>query len=159
MKKVYLTAQLPAVATEKLKQTDLVVESYTGDRLISHAELLEKVATANFLITTLSTQVDQEIIDAAPNLKLIANFGAGFNNIDTAYAASKKIPVTNTPKVSTNSVAKVTMGLVLTLSHRIVKGDRQMRQSGFPGWAPLYFLGHEIAGKKIRNCRPRRHRQ
>ncbi|SYW00394.1 NAD(P)-dependent oxidoreductase [Oenococcus oeni] len=116
MKKVYLTAQLPA---------------------------------ADFLITTLSTQVDQEIINAVPELKLLANFGAGFNNIDTAYAASKKIPVTNTPKVSTNSVAEVTMGLILALSHRIVEGDRQMRQSGFPGWAPLYFLGHEITGKRL----------
>ncbi|EJE97720.1 2-hydroxyacid dehydrogenase family protein [Liquorilactobacillus mali] len=149
MNKVYVSAKLPKVTVEKLRKNGLEVEEYTGDGLISHKELLEKVADIDFLITTLSTEVDQEIIDAAPMLELIANFGAGFNNIDIVYAKSKGIQVTNTPRVSTNSVGEITMGLILALGHRIVEGDRQMRQSGFPGWAPLYFLGHEIAGKKL----------
>ncbi|KGH64590.1 2-hydroxyacid dehydrogenase [Oenococcus oeni IOEB_C23] len=149
MSKVYLSAELPGVAVEKLRANGLEVESYTGSDLISHEELSKKVSNVDFLITTLSTKVDKEIIEAAPKLKLIANFGAGFNNIDIVYAKTKKIIVTNTPRVSTNSVAEVTMGLILALSHRIVEGDHQMRQSGFPGWAPLYFLGHEIAGKNL----------
>lgn len=149
MTKVYLSAQFPEVALTKLRENGLDVESYTGAGLISHAELLSKVATADYLITTLSTMVDQEIIDAAPKLKLIANFGAGFNNIDSVYAKSKGIPVTNTPKVSTNAVAELTISLILNLSHRVIEGDQQMRTTGFPGWAPLYFLGHEIAGKTL----------
>jgi len=149
MTKVYLTAQFPEVALKQLRDNHLDVESYTGDGLISHEELLAKAATADFLITTLSTFVDQEIIDAAPKLKLIANFGAGFNNIDSAYAKEKGILVTNTPKVSTNSVAELTLSLILALSHRMVEGDQQMRTVGFPGWAPLYFLGHEITGKTL----------
>lgn len=149
MKKVYLSAQFPQVALDELRQNNLEVASYTGEGLISHAELLRQVAGIDYLITTLSTQVDQEIIDAAPNLKLIANFGAGFNNIDTAYAKTKGIQVTNTPAVSTNSVTEVTMGLMLALSHRMVEGDKLMRTKGFAGWAPLFFLGHEIAGKQL----------
>lgn len=149
MTKVYLTAQFPEVALTKLRENHLEVESFAGDGLISHQELLAKAATADYLITTLSTVVDQEIIDAAPKLKLIANFGAGFNNIDSAYAKQKGILVTNTPQVSTNSVAELTISLILALSHRMVEGDQQMRTVGFPGWAPLYFLGHEMAGKTL----------
>ncbi len=149
MSKVYLSAKLPEVATEKLSENGLDVSTFSGEGLISHDELLKAVTDIDFLITPLSTKVDKAIIDAAPKLKLIANFGAGFNNIDTAYAKEKGIPVTNTPAVSTNAVAEVTIGLILALSHRIVEGDQKMRHEGFPGWAPLYFLGHEIAGKTL----------
>lgn len=149
MSKVYLSAQLPAVAQNALVAHGLDVSVYEGEGLISHEELLQQVPDIDFLITPLSTKVDHEVIDAAPNLKLIANFGAGFNNIDVAYAKEKGIPVTNTPAVSTNAVAEVTIGLLLALSHRFVEGDQKMRHEGFPGWAPLYFLGHEIAGKTL----------
>ncbi|MFC6169577.1 2-hydroxyacid dehydrogenase family protein [Loigolactobacillus jiayinensis] len=149
MSKVFLSAKLPAATTQILTDHHFDVQIYAGNGLISHAELLANVRDIDFLITPLSTQVDAEVIDAAPKLKLIANFGAGFNNIDAAYARTKGIAVTNTPAVSTNSVAEVTVGLMLALSHRIVEGDQQMRTTGFPGWAPLYFLGHEIAGKTL----------
>lgn len=149
MSKVFLSAKLPTATTQILTDHHFTVQTYTGTGLISHAELLRQVSDVDYLITPLSTQVDAEVIDAAPHLKLIANFGAGFNNIDAAYARTKGIQVTNTPAVSTNSVAEVTIGLMLALSHRIVEGDQQMRTTGFPGWAPLYFLGHEIAGKTL----------
>ncbi|MFD0896325.1 2-hydroxyacid dehydrogenase family protein [Loigolactobacillus binensis] len=149
MSKVFLSAKLPAATTKILTDHGLTVSVYAGEGLISHAELLKSVVDVDYLITPLSTQVDAAVIDAAPKLKLIANFGAGFNNIDAAYAKTKGIQVTNTPAVSTNSVAEVTVGLMLALSHRIVEGDAQMRTSGFPGWAPLYFLGSEIAGKTL----------
>ncbi|MCY9806068.1 2-hydroxyacid dehydrogenase family protein [Lentilactobacillus senioris] len=149
MMKVFISAQLPAITVEKIEAANIEVTMYSQDTLITHAELLAAVQDVDFLITPLSTQVDKEIIDGAPKLKLIANFGAGFNNIDFKYARSKNIAVTNTPVVSTNSVAEVTLGLILDLSHRIVEGDMMMRTTGFPGWSPLFFLGHEIAGKTL----------
>ena len=147
--KVFISAKLPEITVDQLKAANLDVEMYSKETLISHSELLAAVSDVDFLITSLSTNVDKEIIDGAPKLKLIVNFGAGFNNIDYKYARSKQIPVTNTPIVSTNSVAEVTMGLILGLGHRIVEGDRMMRTTGFPGWSPLFFLGHEIAGKTL----------
>ncbi|KRM71441.1 NAD(P)-dependent oxidoreductase [Lacticaseibacillus brantae] len=149
MARVFISDKIPAVAADQLQQAGLDVVAYAGDGLIDHDELKRQVASADFLISTLSTTVDADIIESAPHLKLIANFGAGFNNIDIATASAHKIPVTNTPAVSTNSVAEVTMGLMLAASHRIVEGDQLMRTEGFDGWQPLFFLGHELRDKTL----------
>lgn len=149
MTSVLVTAPIPQSALDILTQAGLEVESYSGSGLITKEDLLRRIVGKDYLITPLSTQVDREVIDADPNLKLIANYGAGFNNIDAAYARTKGIPVTNTPKVSTTSTAEVTTGLIITLAHRMVEGDRLMRTKGFAGWSPLFFLGHELAGKTL----------
>lgn len=149
MANVFITAAIPQAALKVLQNAGLNVESYTGSDLITKDELIKRGAGKDYLITPLSTQVDQDVIDADPQLKLIANYGAGFNNIDVKYAREKNIPVTNTPKVSTTSTAEVTTGLIISLAHRIVEGDKLMRTTGFAGWAPLFFLGHELAGKTL----------
>ena len=149
MAKVFISDKIPTVAANQLQQAGLEVTAYDGDGLISEDELIQQVQDADFLISTLSTTVSKAVIEAAPKLKLIANFGAGFNNIDVAMATAHKIPVTNTPAVSTNSVAEVTVGLMLSASHRIVEGDQLMRTKGFDGWQPLFFLGHELRDKTL----------
>ncbi|GAB6091827.1 2-hydroxyacid dehydrogenase family protein [Furfurilactobacillus curtus] len=149
MSKVFVSAPLPDKATALLHDAGLTVKAYAGDGLIDHDQLKASVTDADFLITALSTQVDNDIIGSAPHLKLISNYGAGFNNIDVASAKAHHIPVTNTPAVSTTSTAEVTVGLILALLHRIAEGDRLMRNTGFAGWAPLFFLGHELAGKTV----------
>ncbi|WP_143463928.1 2-hydroxyacid dehydrogenase family protein [Levilactobacillus enshiensis] len=149
MTSVLVTAPIPQSALDILTQAGLEVESYSGNGLITKAELLRRIVGKDYLITPLSTQVDRDVIDADADLKLIANYGAGFNNIDAAYARTKGIPVTNTPKVSTTSTAEVTTGLIITLAHRMVEGDHLMRTKGFAGWSPLFFLGHELAGKTL----------
>ncbi|BDR56015.1 putative 2-hydroxyacid dehydrogenase [Xylocopilactobacillus apis] len=148
--KVYITDPIPKVAREKLEENHLEVTTFDGNgKLIIEKELIQAVENTDFLITSLSTKVSPNVIDHAKDLKLIANFGAGFNNIDTVYARKKGILVTNTPLVSTNSVAEVTLALMLSISHRIVEGDTLMRNNGFSGWQPLFFLGHELAGKTL----------
>lgn len=149
MATVYLSAKLPKVASNMLDQAGIDYEVFDGDGLITKDELLKHVTDCKVLITPLSTQVDKDVINAAPNLKLIANFGAGFNNIDTDYARTKGIDVTNTPFVSSTATAEVASGLVIALMRRIVEGDHRMRTIGFDGWAPLFFLGHELAGKTL----------
>lgn len=142
---VFIADQIPAQALQILKDNQITFEMYQGEKLIDKATLLEKVVSAKYLLTPLSTQVDQEVLAAAPNLKLIANFGAGTNNIDLKSAAQKGIPVTNTPFVSAVSTAEVTVGLILALAHRLVEGDSLMRGAGFNGWA----LGHQLEGKTL----------
>lgn len=149
MVNVFIAAKIPKQAHDLLVAAGIQVTEYTGDALISHDELLKSVTDCDALITALSTQVDQTIIDAAPKLKLIANYGAGFNNIDAAYAKAKEIMVTNTPFVSTDSTAELTVGLILSVSRRLVAGDRLMQTTGFDGWAPLFFLGHQVSHKTL----------
>lgn len=149
MSTVYLSAKLPELGTNLLEAAGLDYSVFDGKGLITKQELINNLVDCEILICPLSTQVDREVIAAAPQLKLIANFGAGFNNIDSLYAKEKNIYVTNTPIVSTNATAELTAGLIIALSRRIVEGDRLMHSEGFTGWSPLFFLGHELSGKTL----------
>lgn len=149
MATVYVSAKLPTVATNMLKQAGIDYEVYQGSGLISKDELIRHIYDSRVLITPLSTKVDADVLNAAPKLRLIANFGAGFNNIDVKLARQKNIDVTNTPFVSSTATAELTCGLIITLMRRIAEGDQLMRTTGFDGWAPLFFLGHGLAGKTL----------
>lgn len=148
MEKVYIAGAIPEVGLNLLKE-HFEVEMYEGEGIIDKETLMEGVKDASALISILSTNVDQEVIDSASNLKIIANYGAGFNNVDVKYAREKDIDVTNTPKASTASTAELTFGLVLAIARRIVEGDKLSRTQGFDGWAPLFFRGREVSGKTI----------
>lgn len=148
MEKVYIAGAIPEVGLNLLKE-HFEVEMYEGEGIIDKATLMEGVKDVSALISILSTNVDQEVIDSASNLKIIANYGAGFNNVDVKYAREKDIDVTNTPKASTASTAELTFGLVLAVARRIVEGDKLSRTQGFDGWAPLFFRGREVSGKTI----------
>ncbi|MCJ0935485.1 2-hydroxyacid dehydrogenase family protein [Mammaliicoccus sciuri] len=148
MNKVFITGEIPTEGLEML-QEHFEVEVFEGDQLITKDTLLQKVTDVEAIISPLSTNIDKEIIDQAPNLKIIANYGAGFNNIDVKYAREKGIDVTNTPKASTNATADLTIGILLAVSRRIAEGDQLCRTTGFNGWAPLFFRGREVSGKTI----------
>lgn len=148
MKKVFVAGKIPEIGL-KMLQKECHVEVYNKDELISEAELREKIKDKDALLSLLSTPVNKETIDSAKNLKIIANFGAGYNNIDIDYAQDKEIPVTNTPQVSTAATADLTFALVLAVARRVAEGDQLCRTKGFNGWAPLFFLGREVSGKKL----------
>ncbi|HII1129341.1 TPA: 2-hydroxyacid dehydrogenase family protein [Staphylococcus aureus] len=148
MEKVYVAGAIPEVGL-KLLQEHFEVEMYEGKGLVDKDTLIKGVKNATALISLLSTNVDKDVIDAGKDLKIIANYGAGFNNIDIEYAREKSIDVTNTPKASTNATADLTIGLVLAVARRIVEGDQLSRTTGFDGWAPLFFRGREVSGKTI----------
>lgn len=132
MTKVFIAGAIPEAGLNQLK-THFDVDMYTGDTLISESELIEKVQDVDALITLLSTNVGENVMDAAPNLKIIANYGAGFNNIDIKAARKRDINVTNTPIASTNATADLTMGILLAVARRIPEGDQLCRTTGFNG--------------------------
>lgn len=109
MEKVYVAGAIPEVGL-KLLQEHFEVEMYEGKGLVDKDTLIKGVKNATALISLLSTNVDKDVIDAGKDLKIIANYGAGFNNIDIEYAREKSIDVTNTPKASTNATADLTIG-------------------------------------------------
>ena len=148
MEKVCIAGAIPEVGLNLLKE-HFEVEMYDGDGIIDKETLKEGVKDASALVSLLSTNVDKEVIDSGKNLKIITNYGAGFNNVDIDYAREKNIDVTNTPKASTNATADLTIGLILSVARRIVEGDELSRTQGFDGWAPLFFRGREVSGKTI----------
>ncbi len=109
----------------------------------------ESLAQADALLTLLSDPINQRVIDAAPSLKVIANYAVGFNNIDVAYAAARGIKVTNTPDILTPATADLTWALILSVARRIVEGDRFVRDGRFKGWGAKLLLGRELTGKTL----------
>jgi glyoxylate reductase len=85
----------------------------------------------------------------APHLKMIANFGVGYNNIDVRLATERGIMVSNTPGVLTDATAELAFALILAVSRRIIEGDKMVREGGFKFWAPMLFLGREVTGKTL----------
>ena len=148
MAKILVAGEIPQKGLELLLENH-EVEVFSGEKLISDTELKERIKKKDALLSLLSTPVTKEVIDQAPNLRIIANYGAGFNNIDIEYAASKEIPVTNTPIASTAATADLTMAILLASARRVAEGDEVCRTVGFNGWAPLYFRGREVTGKTI----------
>lgn len=148
MKKVFIAGAIPETGLNQLKK-HFDVDMYTGETLISQELLIQKIQDADALITLLSTQVSRQVIESAPKLKIIANYGAGFNNIDIQAAREHHINVTNTPIASTNATAELTMGILLSVARRIPEGDQLCRNEGFNGWSPLFFRGREVSGKTI----------
>ncbi|MGG0177023.1 2-hydroxyacid dehydrogenase family protein [Gottfriedia acidiceleris] len=147
MAHILVAGKIPEKAEELLKDHHVIV--YENEQLITEDELCELVGGVDAILSLLSTPITKRVIDAAKNVKIIANYGAGFNNIDVDYATSKGIHVTNTPLVSTDATAELTFGILLTVSRRIVEGDELCRTKGFEGWAPLFFRGTEVSGKTL----------
>ncbi|MGF9964967.1 2-hydroxyacid dehydrogenase family protein [Bacillus rhizoplanae] len=147
MAKILVAGQIPEIGLQLLRGHE--VEMYDKEELISTEELVKRVQDKDALLSLLSTKVTEEVIDAASHLKIIANYGAGYDNIDYKYAVEKDIAVTNTPKVSTEATAELTFAILLAAARRIPEGDTLCRTVGFNGWAPLFFLGREVYGKTI----------
>lgn len=148
MYNVYVTRKLPGQGLEKLRSV-CNVTVYPEDHNITKEEILDIVAEQDALITMLSDPIDQEVIEAGQNLKVIANYAVGFNNIDIATASKRGIPVCNTPDVLTNASADFAWALLMSAARRVIEGDQMTRSGQFTGWAPELLLGVEVFGKTL----------
>lgn len=146
---VIVTRKLPDLIETRMRElfsTTLNLE----DKALSEAQLIEAVQKAEVLVPTVTDTIDAAMIDkAGPQLKLIANFGNGVDNIDVAAAAKKGITVTNTPNVLTEDTADMAMGLMIAVSRRFVEGAQAINKNAWPGWSPTWMLGNRIWGKRL----------
>jgi glyoxylate reductase len=139
---------LPAVEERMASLFDAVFN--TDDRPMDRAALTAAMADCDVLVPTVTDVIDADLIAAAPpRLKLLANFGAGVNNIDLTAAKAKRIMVTNTPGVFTDDTADLTMALILNVPRRLGEGHRLMRSGEWTGWRPTGMLGHRVGGKTL----------
>jgi glyoxylate reductase len=145
---VMVTGRLPDAVIAKIRARH-TVRMHALDRPMAHEDILAGIGGQQGLLSMITDTVDQELLDRAPDLKIVANFGVGFNNIDVAAASRRGIMVTNTPDVLTDATADLTMALLLAVARRVVEADRHTREGRFQFWAPFYFLGSEITGKTL----------
>lgn len=147
--KIFVTRQIPGEAFEKLKEAGEVVVNPHA-RPINLEELILGIKDADALLCLLNDHIDSRVMDAAPKLKVIANYAVGFDNIDVAAATERGIVVANTSSDEVSeSVAEFTWSLLLCLSRRIVEGDEYGRKGAYSGWEPDIFLGHDVYGKTL----------
>ena len=121
------------------------------DRPMTSAELADAVKTADVLVPTVTDEIDSSVLSkAGDQLKLIANFGNGVDNIDVTTAVQRGITVTNTPGVLTEDTADMTMALILAVPRRLVEGASVLTgDKDWTGWTPTWMLGHRIWGKRL----------
>jgi len=146
---VVVTRRLPDAVETRMRElfdTSLNLD----DAPFTQAQLVEAVKRAEVLVPTVTDRIDEGLIaQAGEQLKLIANFGNGVDNIDVAAAARKGITVTNTPNVLTEDTADMTMGLMIAVSRRLTEGFEKIEAGNWKGWSPTWMLGHRIWGKRL----------
>lgn len=149
---IYLTRAVPEVAIDLLANAlpDARIEVNPHDRNLNRAELIEAAAGCDALVCTLADPIDATLIeDLGPQLKVIATYAVGYNNIDLQAAKNRGIAVCNTPGVLTDATAEIAVGLLLACARRMTEGDNLTRQGLFTGWAPLLHRGHGVYGKTV----------
>lgn len=144
--RILVTRLLPEPAMLKLEE-HFTVTVNPSDRVLTKVEIIRGIRDCDILLCLLTDTIDAEIMDARPGLQGISNYAVGFNNIDVPAATQRKIPVTNTPGVLTETTADLTWALLLGVARRIVEADNFNRSGRFQGWGPLHFLGNDIHGK------------
>ncbi len=147
--KVVVTRKLPAPVELRMKEL-FDAHLNEDDHPFSLSELADAMQTADVLVPTVTDQIDARLMArAGDQLRLIAQFGAGVDNIDVESAAQRGIAVTNTPGVLTDDTADITMALILGVPRRLVEGRKALEAGAFTGWTPTWMMGHRIAGKRL----------
>ena len=148
MSRVVVTGRIPDAGLEVLC-ADAQVWAWDGDDPIPDDVRNEQLATADAAVTLLTDRVDDDFLDAAPDLRVVANVAVGYNNIDVAACRARGVVVTNTPDVLTDATADLAMGLVLMSTRRLGEGERLIR-SGEPWkWGMFMMLGSGLQGRRL----------
>lgn len=149
--RVFITRLIPDQGIKMLKAKGCLVSIYPKDEIIPRKELLKGVKGMDAILPILTDKIDDEVLKAAgPQLKIVANYAVGFDNINLAACKARKIMVTNAPGLEiVQAVAEHTFALILALAHRIVEGDKFTRAGKYQGWGPQLLLGTDVYGKTL----------
>ena len=148
--RVVVTHPVPPPAVELLLARGYDIEIGSSEDPYPPDELARLVAGADALLALLIDRIDESVLDAAgPQLRAVALFSVGYDNVDLAAAARRDVRVSNTPEVLTEAVAEHTFALLLAVARRIVEGDRIVREGTFRAWGPSFLLGTELRGKTL----------
>ncbi|PVA11479.1 D-glycerate dehydrogenase [Pelagivirga sediminicola] len=120
------------------------------DTAMSADEWMDAAAQYDIILPTVSDAIPADFYDAAKGkVRLLANYGVGYNHIDTDAAQAAGITVTNTPGVLTDCTADLAMGLLLAAARRLGEGERELRAGRWDGWRPTHLIGKKVAGATL----------
>jgi len=145
---VLVTRSIPENGLKKLREKH-EIEVNEESRVLEKDEIIERIEGKDALLCLLTDQIDEDIIEAGDQLKVISNYAVGYDNIDVEAATEKGIAVTNTPGVLTDATADLAWALMMATARNLAEGDRFVRKDKFEGWDPMLMLGHEIHGKTL----------
>ena len=145
---VVLTAEYPPIAREILAPlADLVEHPTEHER--GEDDVITILSEADAAITLLSDPLTRRVLASNANLRMVANYAVGTNNVDVDAARELGIIVTNTPGVLTEATADLTMALILAVMRRVIEGADEVRSTGECIWEPLHLLGVSLQGKRL----------
>jgi glyoxylate reductase len=146
---VVVTRRLPEAVETRMKEL-FDVELRDPDVPMTREELAGAMRRADVLVPTITDTIDAGLLaQAGEKLKLIANYGAGFDHIDVSTARQRGILVSNTPGVTTEDTADMVLALILSVTRRIPEGLQVMQQGQWTGWSPMANLGGRLGGRRL----------
>jgi glyoxylate reductase len=143
-----VTFPLPVSAARALARAARV-RTYRGPQPIPRNVLYAEVRRADGLLCLLTERVDAALLAHAPQLRAVANYAVGYNNIDLTAAAAHDVVVTNTPDVLTETTADLAFALMMAAARRLGEGERLVRSGRWHGWKPDQLLGHDVHGATL----------
>lgn len=149
MARVLITRRLPGTALQRLAEAGHELELWEGELPPPREELLRLIADAEGLLCLLTDAVDEELLDAAPRLRAVANLAVGVDNIDLAACARRGIPVGNTPDVLTEATADLAFALLLAAARRLPEAAEAVRAGEWRTWEPAGWLGVDVHGATL----------
>ena len=149
MSRVFVTLPLPSPGIDMLKErfdvTMMEAEGMPPEVLKQHVAEVNPVG----IIGMVNVPITDEIMAAAPHLRVVANYAVGYNNIDVSAATRRGVLVTNTPGVLTDATADLAFALILSVARRVVESDRFLREGKFKGWKADLLLGTDVYGRVL----------
>jgi lactate dehydrogenase-like 2-hydroxyacid dehydrogenase len=146
---VVVTRRLPGVVEEELSR-DFDARLNRDDRPLGPDGLQDALRSADAVLCTVTDKITAEVLSVEPlRARMLANFGVGYNHIDTGAAKSRGLAVSNTPEVLTEATADIAMTLLLMVSRRTGEGERHVRSGTWTGWRPTHMLGTHVSGKTL----------
>lgn len=147
--RILLTHRIPENGLALLREAG-EIDVWEHEAVMPRDEILRRVKDADAIVSMVTDKMDSEVFEAAgPQLKVVANYAVGFDNIDVREAERRGIVVTNTPGVLTQAVAEHALGMMIAVARRIVEADDFTRAGKYKGWMPLGFMGQSLWGKTL----------
>lgn len=151
MKNIFITRRIPENGIALLRAKGFSTDISPKNRPLTKRELVKVLRKKNYdgVLSLLTDTIDAEVMDAAPSVKIFANYAIGFNNFDLAAAKTRGVALTNTPGGGAERVAEHAWGLILALTCRIVEGNAYVKKGKYKGWDPMLLHGTSLAGKTL----------